>query len=174
MRRLLLPFVAAFVLVLGLATFAVAQDATPPAEMGEEGNLCPAAIGTPDAIGTPAAMGTPEGMGTPDASPEATELAATPAMDEGSPVASPAGEQECRVNIENFAFVPATIEIEVGTTVTWENHDTAPHTATADDGTFDSDELAQGETFSYTFDQPGEFPYFCEIHPNMTGTVIVR
>jgi plastocyanin len=153
MRRLLVTVVTAFVLVVGLATFAVAQDATPPAE---EENLCP------------------EAAGTPGASPEATEVAMPTSTAEGSPSASPGAEQECHVDIENFAFSPATIEIEVGTTVTWDNHDSAPHTVTADDGTFDSGELAQGDMFSHTFDQPGEFSYICEIHPNMMGTVIVR
>jgi plastocyanin len=157
MRRLLLPIVAAFVLVLGLGAFAVAQDASPPAE---EENLCPEAIGTPDA--SPDSMAMDEGMATP------------PAMDEGSPSASPGAEEECHVDIEDFAFSPATIEIEAGTTVTWENYDSAPHTVTADDGSFDSGDLAQDQTFSHTFDQPGTYSYSCTIHPNMTGTVIVR
>jgi plastocyanin len=75
------------------------------------------------------------------------------------------------VTIANFAFDPATLTIEVGTTVTWTNQDSAAHTATGD--TFDTGELAQGESGSVTFDTEGTFDYICSIHPNMTGTIVV-
>ena len=77
------------------------------------------------------------------------------------------------VEIADFAFSPDPLEIAVGETVTWTNQDGAPHTATADDGAFDSGRLAQGESFSFTFDEPGTYTYFCEIHPKMTGTIVV-
>jgi plastocyanin len=57
--------------------------------------------------------------------------------------------------------------------VTWTNQDFAPHTATADDGSFDTGRLDQGETGSVTFDQPGTYTYTCTFHPNMKGTVVV-
>ena len=74
------------------------------------------------------------------------------------------------------SYNPNPIEIEVGDTVTWINNDSSPHTVTSsnDNGsTFDSDILMQGETFSFTFDSEGQYPYFCTLHPNMVGTVVV-
>lgn len=65
--------------------------------------------------------------------------------------------------------------VPVGTTVTWTNADTAPHTVTADDNSFDSNTLNQGQTFSRTFDTAGTYTYFCKIHgkPSMSGSVQV-
>ncbi len=151
MRRLLLPLVAAFVLVLGLGAYTVAQDATPPAGVEEEENHCPEAAGTPSA-----------GMASP-----------APATEEPS-MASPAAEEGCEVEIEDFAFVPQNIQIAVGETVTWENYDSAPHTATGDNGEFDSGNLNTDQTFSQTFDTAGTFAYHCNIHPNMTGSIVVQ
>ncbi len=80
------------------------------------------------------------------------------------------------------AYSPNEITVEVGTTVVWTNEDTTMHTVTSGtvadlvataDGLFDSGFLAEGETFSYTFTEVGEFPYFCQPHPWMQGTVIV-
>jgi plastocyanin len=76
------------------------------------------------------------------------------------------------VIIEGFNFVPETIEVPTGTAVTWTNKDTAAHTV-VDEGLFESEELDQGETFSFTFDTPGEYSYICGIHPYMTATVTV-
>jgi plastocyanin len=74
--------------------------------------------------------------------------------------------------ISGFAFSgPGTVS--VGTTVIVQNTDDAQHTWTSVDGVFDSGAIAGGETFSVTFDEPGEYPYFCEFHPSMTGTLTV-
>ena len=78
------------------------------------------------------------------------------------------------VTIEDFAFAPRTITVDVGDTVTWTNRDGVEHTATADDGAFDTGLLGRGQSGSHTFDQAGSFPYHCTPHPNMTGTVVVR
>jgi len=79
------------------------------------------------------------------------------------------------VDIKDFAYVPDSIEIPVGATVTWTNSDTAPHTATARDReALQSGTLNQGDSYSQTFDQPGTFDYFCEFHANMKGTIIVQ
>ena len=77
------------------------------------------------------------------------------------------------VTISGFAFGPASISVAVGSTVTWTNQDGTAHTVTADDGSFDSGSLAQGATFSQTFDTPGTYTYHCAIHSSMTGTVTV-
>jgi len=77
------------------------------------------------------------------------------------------------VAIQDFAFDPEALEISIGTTVTWTNNDSAPHTATAVDGAFQSGKLDQGGTFSHTFEEAGTFEYFCEYHANMTATITV-
>src|SRR5919106_3354550 len=79
-----------------------------------------------------------------------------------------------RIAIADFAFAPVTTEVEAGTRVTWNNDDAAEHTVTAIDGDFESNSLGQGESFSFTFDQPGTFAYRCAIHPEMEGVVNVR
>ncbi|MEA2525033.1 MAG: hypothetical protein QOF73_2260 [Thermomicrobiales bacterium] len=84
-----------------------------------------------------------------------------------------AAQDEVAVEIQDFQFSPDTIEITVGTTVTWTNVGDAPHTVTSDDGTFDSGELGSGQSFSFTFDEAGEFAYHCAIHPRMTATIVV-
>jgi plastocyanin len=78
-----------------------------------------------------------------------------------------------KVSIEDFFFSPANMTVAPGTTVKWVNNGQAPHTSTADDGTWDSGTLQPGESFSFTFDQPGTYTYHCNIHPNMTGTITV-
>jgi plastocyanin len=85
-----------------------------------------------------------------------------------------AGAQDgAAVSIVDFAFQPASIEVATGGTVTWTNTGQAPHTVTADDGSFDSGTLSPGATFSQTFATAGTFTYHCNIHPQMTATVIV-
>ncbi|MCS6936919.1 MAG: CHRD domain-containing protein [Candidatus Bipolaricaulota bacterium] len=71
------------------------------------------------------------------------------------------------------SFNPATVNIAPGTTVTWVNEDSIAHNVTSRDGLFDSPVLNRGQRFSYKFDRPGTYGYFCKIHPAMTGQVIV-
>ena len=80
------------------------------------------------------------------------------------------------VKIDNFSFGPATITVAVGTTVTWTNRDDIPHTVvSADDPrAFKSKVMDTDEKFSFTFTKAGKFPYFCSVHPKMTGTVVVQ
>lgn len=78
------------------------------------------------------------------------------------------------VKIDNFSFGPAAITISVGTTVTWINRDDIPHTVVSTEKVFKSKVLDTDEKFSYTFTKPGEYPYFCSIHPKMTGKVVVQ
>ncbi|MGH2535308.1 MAG: cupredoxin domain-containing protein [Thermomicrobiales bacterium] len=80
------------------------------------------------------------------------------------------------VDIVDFSFSPDPLDVAVGTSVTWTNQDSAPHTATSSDGgaTFQSDRLEQGASYSFTFEEAGTFEYFCEFHPNMSGTVNVQ
>lgn len=78
------------------------------------------------------------------------------------------------VSITNFAFDPATISIKTGGTVTWKNNDSVAHTVTSDAGSFASQTLSPGASYSHTFSSAGTFPYHCAIHPSMHGTVIVQ
>jgi LPXTG-motif cell wall-anchored protein len=77
------------------------------------------------------------------------------------------------VTIADFQFTPATITIHVGDTVTWTNHGPSAHTATADNGSFNTGVLQKGHSASHTFTTAGTFTYICEIHPFMHGTVVV-
>ena len=89
----------------------------------------------------------------------------------GTNVGSAAGKEA--VTIKNFAFAPPEIDVKVGQTVTWTNQDSTGHTVTADDGSFDSKELPNGQTFSQTFSKAGTFSYHCSIHSQMKATVVV-
>lgn len=78
------------------------------------------------------------------------------------------------VEIKNFAYNPSTITVKAGSQVVWKNTDSAPHSATADDGTFDTGILKQGESGTLTFRNKGTFTYHCSVHPNMKATVVVQ
>jgi plastocyanin len=95
----------------------------------------------------------------------------------GSPVVKandqPSGATAA-VNIDNFVFGPQTITVPVGATVTWTNKDDIPHTSVSTDGVFKSKVLDTDETFSYKFEKAGTYPYYCTIHPKMTGKVVVQ
>jgi plastocyanin len=78
------------------------------------------------------------------------------------------------VTIQNFAFAPKTITVSQGDTVSWSNRDSVAHSATADDGSFDTGLLEKGSSATHTFSQAGTFQYHCTPHPNMTATVVVR
>jgi plastocyanin len=80
------------------------------------------------------------------------------------------------VKIDNFSFGPAALTVPVGATVTWINRDDIPHTvvSTDDPKAFKSKVLDTDEKLSFTFGKAGTYPYFCSIHPKMTGKVIVQ
>lgn len=83
------------------------------------------------------------------------------------------------VSLENTQFVPATTTVDVGTTVVWTNNDSIEHTVTADNGAFGSNTLAAGDSFSFTFNDPGVYPYHCQFHgeaggTGMAGSVVVE
>jgi len=78
------------------------------------------------------------------------------------------------VKIDNFSFGPETIKVSVGTTVTWINRDDIPHTVVSTDGVFKSKVRDTDEKFSYTFTKAGTYPYYCSVHPKMTGKVVVQ
>ena len=78
------------------------------------------------------------------------------------------------IDISGMAFSPNTLTISVGDTVTWTNQDGAPHSATGDNGEFDSGTLNNGQNFSFTFTAAGTYTYHCSVHNGMTATIIVE
>jgi plastocyanin len=103
-----------------------------------------------------------------------TAAPATPAAGSPTAAASSGGATGTSVTIKDFAFEPTSITIAPGSTVTWTNQDTVGHTATADDGAFDSRTMGSGATFSETFSSPGTYQYHCTIHPAMKATIVVQ
>jgi plastocyanin len=127
------------------------------------------------ACGTPSTSGYAPSSGygnatSPTAAPVVVAPTTAPAAN--TPASAPAGT-EVKVQIANFAFSPSTLDIKVGTTVTWTNEDSAPHTVTANDGSFASNDLNQGASFSFTFTTAGTYAYHCGVHPGMKATITV-
>ena len=81
---------------------------------------------------------------------------------------------QVNVKMAGFAFDPATITVKVWDTVTWTNSDTAPHNAPADDGSFKTPDIAQGQSATITVTAVGTHTYTCTIHPRMKATLIVQ
>ncbi len=92
----------------------------------------------------------------------------------GAAVAQEKAAATAEVKIDNFSFGPTALTVPVGTTVTWTNRDDIPHTVVSTYGVFKSKALDTDDKFSFVFTKPGTYPYFCSIHPKMTGQVIVQ
>jgi plastocyanin len=78
-----------------------------------------------------------------------------------------------QVVIENSKFMPTDLVVSIGTTVEWVNKDSTDHTVSLENGDLD-ELLPQGATGTFTFNEKGEFRYFCKLHPGMQGNVIVN
>jgi plastocyanin len=117
--------------------------------------------GTIEVVGGAAPAATPTPTPPPTPAPAPTEAPGAPATDSAG------------VDIVDLAFEPAAVEVVAGGSVTWTNTGDVPHTATAEDASFDSKALQSGATFTQTFATPGTFAYLCQIHPDMRGTVEV-
>ncbi|MFO7967204.1 MAG: cupredoxin family copper-binding protein [Archaeoglobaceae archaeon] len=100
--------------------------------------------------------GGPYGTPTPSESPTQTPLSG-----------------EVTVSIEEFSYSPQSITVETGTVVTWENVQSVTHTVTSEEDLFDSGNIEQDESYSYTFEEAGTYNYYCTIHPSMEGEVMV-
>ena len=96
-----------------------------------------------------------------------------PEAGENAPAPSGEAVRSEKVTISGFQYEPETVTIQAGGKVTWQNEDSAEHTATLGDGSFTTGALAEGKLKSESFDDPGTYAYFCEIHPRMKGTVEV-
>jgi plastocyanin len=108
--------------------------------------------------------------GAPTVQPGVQPTTATTTQPGNQPTGVPA---EVEIKIASFAFDPSSVTVKVGATVKWTNEDSASHTITADDGSWDSGSLGKGKSFSQVFTQAGTFTYHCTIHPSMKGTVVV-
>jgi plastocyanin len=136
--------------------------------------------------GTPQTDPSPEGAGagTPT-EPRDGSGTGEPVIGDRSPADAPSGGGSYRatpkahksasasVTMGDLFFSPASVSIAAGDTVTWHNTGQAPHNATADDGSFKTPTLNNGQSASHTFTQAGTFSYICTIHPNMKGTIRV-
>jgi plastocyanin len=133
--------------------------------------LAPALIASALAL---SACGSSDDSST-DATSADTAPAETTTEAEAGSSPAPSGEAQRseKVKIVEFTYQPDPVMVQAGGKVIWQNEDTAPHTATADDGSFDTGTLERGKLKSETFKEPGTFTYFCEIHPDMHGTVEV-
>ncbi len=105
----------------------------------------------------------------------ATPAAPTPAPAETSAATPTAagGAAGASVTIQDFSFQPADVTAKVGEDITWTNKDNVTHTVTLDDNSVDSGNLANGATFIHPFTAAGTFPYHCNIHPSIKGTITV-
>jgi plastocyanin len=94
---------------------------------------------------------------------------------ESSDTTESADGEEVRIEIADLAFDPDTVTVAVGSTVTWVSADPdLAHTSNSEDEIWASGTLNEGDEFPFTFDEPGTFAYFCDVHPTMTGTIVVE
>ena len=200
----LLASVYVFVVVLALPGSLAASDEPPPPAAPEAGATETAAAeqtpatpapGAPEAAPAPAAQPSPTPPPTEQEPAPPAEQQPAPPADQPPAPAQPPAEQDLgaesdrrpqkvgpiataaastTVTIEDFAFSPKSITVDVGDTVTWRNNDDVAHSATAEDGSFDTGTFGNGRSRSETFDTAGTFQYICTPHPFMKGTVEVN
>jgi plastocyanin len=84
-----------------------------------------------------------------------------------------AGDDVHHIAVDNFAFSPRRMTVPAGATVAWTNHDDVPHNIVSTEKQFASPVLDTGHQFSHRFDAPGVHPYYCSLHPKMTGQIVV-
>ena len=117
------------------------------------------------------------GGGATTAPISAPSAAASVEASAGAPAGAACAESsaagEVAVTIADFAFSPADISATVGQTVTFTNNDSAPHTATLDDGSCGTPNIDNGGSNGLTFTAAGTYPFHCNVHPNMKGTITV-
>src|SRR5215207_6984292 len=154
-----------------------APPATEPATEPAPAPAAPAPVEPAPPAPTPAAPAEPAPAPAAPAPPAQPVAAAEP---EKTPNAKPGKKQKAvaaastTVTISDFQFSPASVTVNAGDTVTWSNSGPTPHSATAEDGSFDTGIFEEGQSRSHTFNEAGTFSYVCTPHPNMHGTVVVE
>jgi amicyanin len=88
--------------------------------------------------------------------------------------AGAARAEDPTVEIDGFAFSPPSLTVKAGTTVTWRNKDDIPHTVASSTRLFKSKALDTDDSYSFTFNDPGSYEYFCTLHPHMTAKIVVE
>lgn len=111
---------------------------------------------------------------TSPSTPSSTDSSASSTSPPGPP-SLPGTNSNINIEIKNFAFMPSTLTINAGDSITWTNSDSAQHTVTSDSGIeLNSEMLSKGQSYSHTFNTAGTYAYHCKPHPNMKATVIVK
>jgi plastocyanin len=111
------------------------------------------------------------GCGSSSKASGSTTPAATNSMSAGGSTAATGG---MTIDIKNFTFMPMSATVPVGSKVTWKFEDSTAHTVKADDGSFTSPALSNGQTFTHVFSKAGTYSYICSIHQYMRGTITVK
>jgi plastocyanin len=172
--RALASAVLVLTAVSAVPAVSTAQEGGPPADPPAGATPDPADPGEGAAKGPGADLPDPAGTGT--ASADQSQVPAAPQSSPGVAYGS-AGQAHASasatVTMGDFFFSPASATVAAGDTVTWRNTGQAPHNATADDGSFRTPDLNNGQSASHTFSRDGTFSYICTIHPNMHGTIRV-
>src|SRR5919204_584228 len=176
MRTLLLS-AAVFVASLAVpATLVSAQESSTPAEGATPAAAPPAPAEDPqpgtEPSTTPATSDGEPTDGTTSEDPS-TQGDPPPATSDDPARRSVRAKSASSVSLGDNFFDPTSLTIAVGDTVTWTNHGQVAHTVTANGGSFDSGTLNSGRSFTHTFNQAGTFPYFCQFHAGMKGTITV-
>jgi plastocyanin len=170
---------------------AIGQEAEPPGDDPDTSDAWPEADAeapgdlettSPSEEASPSSAPPPWDMGSNAPATEAAWVPTSPAAPVAGPVSvgrfALVGQAQDGVIIVDNAYQPKQIEVDPGTTVMWTQEGELPHTVTADDGSFDSGEMGQGDTYSRTFQQSGSYPYYCTFHgapggEGMSGVVVV-
>jgi LPXTG-motif cell wall-anchored protein len=173
MRHLvLLASVYALVCALALPGSILAQD-EPAAEQTQ---AAPADPPPPPEQPAPAPEPVQPAPAPPEAAPAPPEPQVLADEREEAPAPKPKALAAASggVTIADFSFSPASLTINQGDTVTWVNNGPTPHSATANDGSFNTGILKAGQSGSHTFSQAGTFSYYCQPHPYMKATIVVQ
>jgi plastocyanin len=91
-----------------------------------------------------------------------------------SPPADAGPPEPVQIVIKDFMFMPTSLTVKAGATVTWANKDDEPHTVVSDTGLFRSGAVDTDETFTFRFEKAGTYHFACSIHPRMIGTIVVE
>ena len=125
-------------------------------------------------LATCGALGGAVGCGGDDETTGTAAQSSTTTVHTATAESGGSAESTDKIDIADFKYDPEAVTVEAGSEVTWTNSDEAAHTATADDSSFDTGDLDQGDSKSVTFDEPGTFTYYCRFHPFMKATVEVQ
>jgi plastocyanin len=158
------------------ATATTAPIGTPERTASSSGGAGPIAAASPEPSATPEPSSTPEPTATAEPEPTATTPPAptsAPAPTSPPAPASPPAPTGVAAPIQGYGF-PYQLTVAAGTTVVWTNYDSVLHDVTANDDSWTSGLLAQGESFARTFNTAGKYAYVCRVHPYMTAVLIVE